>query len=145
MQPGYGSDEQPIAHDSKSWQAVTNMQSLDIQSFSYEERQGLLSTLTSAFADCGGWVIDRKALSPSTIEFRIEIQLRSILDLYASIVSSGLELTRSSHLSLADLCTCRRNLAIAADLGRVVGIRLEISFLEDLTLHSLLMTGSSSA
>jgi len=121
------------------------MQSLDIQSFSYEERQGLLSTLTSSFADCGGWVIDRKALSPSTIEFRIEIQLRSILDLYASIVSSGLELTRASHLSLADLCTCRRNLAIATDLGRVVGIRLEISFLEDLTLHALLMTGSSSA
>jgi hypothetical protein len=30
------------------------MQSLDIQGFSYEERQGLLPTLTSAFADCGG-------------------------------------------------------------------------------------------
>ena len=121
------------------------MQSVEIQSFSYEERQGILSSLTSAFADCGGWIIDRKALSPSTMEFRIEVQLRSVLDLYAALVASGLELTRAGHLALAELCTCRKNLAVAADLGQVVGIRLEISFLEDVTLHSLLMTGSSFA
>lgn len=121
------------------------MQSLDLQSFSYEERQGILSTLTSGFADCGGWIIDRKTLSPSAMEFRIEIQLRSILDLYASIVSSGLELTRGGHLRLADLCTCRKNLASSADLGQIVAVRLEISFLEDVTLHSLLSTGGSFA
>lgn len=121
------------------------MRSLDIQSFSYEDRQALLATLTSAFVDCGGWLIDRKTLSPTTMELRLEIQMRSILDLYATIVSSGLELTRAGHLGLADLCTCRRNLATLADLGRVVEIRLEINFLEDVTLHSLLMTGSSVA
>jgi hypothetical protein len=119
------------------------MQPLDIQSFSYEERHGLLPNLTSALADCGGWVLCRKTLSPSMMEFRLEIQLRAILDLYASIVSSGLELTRSGHLALTDLCNCRRNLASAADLGEVVTIRLEISFLEDVTLHSLLMTGTT--
>ena len=121
------------------------MQSVDIQSFSYEERQGLLSALTSAFADCGGWVIDRKTVSPTTVEFRIEIQLRAVLELYASLVSSGLELTRAAHLTLVELCTCRKNLSIAADLGQIVAIRLEISFLEDVTLHSLLATGSSYA
>jgi hypothetical protein len=119
------------------------MQSLSIQGFSYDERQGLLPTLISAFAECGGWVLDRKTLSPRTLEIRLEIQLRSVLDLYASIVASGLELTRSGHLGLTDLCTCRRNLS--GDLGQVVEIRLEISFLEDLTLHSLLMTGNSPA
>ncbi len=72
------------------------MQSLDIQSFSYEERHGLLPTLTSAFADCGGWILDRKTLSPTTMEFRIEIQLRAVVDLYASILASGLELTRAA-------------------------------------------------
>ena len=121
------------------------MQLLDIQGFSYEERHGLLPTLTSALADCGGWVFGRKTLSPSMMEIRLEIQLRSIVDLYASIVSSGLELTRAGHLTLTDLCTCRKNLANAADLGQVVTIRLEISFLEDITLHSLLMTGSVPA
>lgn len=121
------------------------MQSVELQSFSYEERQGILSTLTTAFADCGGWVIDRKTVSPTTVEFSIEIQLRAVLDLYASLVSSGLELTRAAHLTLAELCTCRKNLAVASDLGQVVAIRLEISFLEDVTLHSLLMTGRSYA
>jgi hypothetical protein len=121
------------------------MQLLDIQGFSYEERQGLLPTLTSALADCGGWVLCRKTLSPSMMEIRFEIQLRSILDLYASIVSSGLELTRAGHLALTDLCTCRKNIANAAELGQVVTIRLEISFLEDVTLHSLLMTGTTPA
>ncbi|GGA75213.1 hypothetical protein GCM10011507_28240 [Edaphobacter acidisoli] len=121
------------------------MQSVDIQSFSYEERQGMLSALTNAFADCGGWIIDRKTVSPTTVEFRIEIQLRAVLELYASLVSSGLELTRGAHLTLSELCTCRKNLPIAADLGQIVAIRLEVSFLEDVTLHSLLMTGSSYA
>ena len=46
------------------------MQAFDIQGFSYEERQGLLPTLTSAFADCGGWILDRKTISPNTMEFR---------------------------------------------------------------------------
>ncbi len=116
------------------------MEPLDIQGFSYEERHGLLPTITSALADCGGWVLARKTLSPSTMEFRLEIQLRSVLDLYASIVSSGLELTRTAHLALTDLCTCRKNLA-TSDLGQIVTIRLEINFLEDITLHSLLIAG----
>lgn len=121
------------------------MQLLDIQSFSYEERHGLLPNLTSAFADCGGWVLCRRMLSPSTAEFRLEIQLRSIVDLYASIVSAGLEMTRAGHLALTDLCTCRKNFVTPADLGQVVTIRLEISFLEDVSLQSLLMTGTIPA
>ncbi len=113
------------------------MQSLDIQGFSYEERHGLLPTLTSAFADCGGWILDRKTLSPTTMEFRLEIQLRAVVDLYSSILASGLELTRAGHLGLTHLCTCRKNLSTSADLGQIVGIRLEINFLEDATLQSV--------
>jgi hypothetical protein len=121
------------------------MQSLDIQSFSYAERSGLLPTLITGFADCGGWVLDRRTLSPSAVEFRIEIQLRSIVDFYASILSSGLELTRSGHLGLTELCTCRQHLSHSVDLGQIVAIRIEISFLEDVTLHSLLMTAAPPA
>ena len=113
------------------------MQSLDIQGFSYEERHGLLPTLTSGFADCGGWILDRKTLSPSTMEFRLEIQLRAVVDLYASVIASGLELTRTGHLGLTHLCVCRKNLVTSAELGQIVSIRLEISFLEDATLQSV--------
>ena len=113
------------------------MQLLDIQGFSYEERHGLLPILTSAFADCGGWIADRKTLSPSTMEFRVEIQLRAVVDLYTSIIASGLELTRSGHLGLTHLCTCRKNLSAPTDLSQIVAIRIEISFLEDATLQSV--------
>ena len=113
------------------------MQSLDIQGFSYEERHGFLPTLTSAFADCGGWILDRKTLSPSTMEFRVEIQLRAVVELYSSIIASGLELTRSGHLGLTHLCTCRKNLSTRTDLSQIVTIRIEISFLEDATLQSV--------
>ena len=79
------------------------------------------------------------------MELRVEVQLRSILDLYGTIVAAGLELTRSSHMALTDLCTCRRNLTAMSDLGQVVTVRMEISFLEEITLHSLLESGSAPA
>lgn len=117
------------------------MPSLDIQGFSYDERADVLPGLLVALADCGGWVLDRKALTSSLIELRVEVQLRSILELYGSIISAGLELTRSSHRALTDLCTCRRNMTAATDLGQVVTVKMQISFLEEITLHSLLESG----
>jgi hypothetical protein len=126
--------------------AATNpMQSLDIQGFSYEERATVLPQLTSCLADCGGWVLERKTLSPTTLEFRIEIQLRSVFDLYAAILAAGVELTRSAHRTLTDLCTCHQHLRVTVDLGHVVALRIEISFLEDVTLHSFLATLAPSA
>jgi hypothetical protein len=139
------SDEGPIGRCAQPRCQTTQMQPLDIQGYSYEERQGLLPALTTAFADCGGWILDRKTLSPSMMEFRVEIQLRAAVDLYASIVASGLELTRAGHLALTELCSCRRHQAVTADLSSVVSIRIEISFLDDMTLHSLLMTGAPLA
>jgi hypothetical protein len=121
------------------------MSSLNIQGFSYDERSGVLPGLLASLADCGGWVLDRRALSSRTMELRVEVQLRSILDLYGTIIAAGLELTRSSHMALTDLCTCRRNLTAMSDLGQVVTVRMEISFLEEITLHSLLESGSAPA
>jgi hypothetical protein len=121
------------------------MQSLDIQGYSYEERHGLLPTLASAFADCGGWILDRRVLSPSTMEFHVEIQLRAVIDLYSSIISTGLQLTRDAHLGLTHLCTCRKNLTAPSDLAQVISVRIEISFLEDATLQSFFLTNRSIA
>jgi hypothetical protein len=121
------------------------MQSLDIQGFTYEERHGLLPVLTTAMGNCGGWVLERKTLSPTNMEFRLEIQLGAILDLYASIIATGVELTRSGHEALTEQCTRCKHLRMRAELGQVVAIRLEISFLDDLTLHSLLASGGRTA
>ncbi len=121
------------------------MHILDLQGYSYQERQGLLPTLTSAFTLCGGWVVERKTLSASSMEFRLEIQLRAIVELYAQLVGTGVELTRTTHATLTDLCTCRQHLPMASQRNQVLSIRLELSFLDDVTLHSLLMTGSGLA
>jgi len=121
------------------------MHSLNIQGFTYEQRHGLLADLTLAFGSCGGWVVERKTLSPTNMEFRVEIQLLAVLDLYAAIVASGVELTRAGHQALTELCTRRKHRPLAAELGQVVTIRLEISFLDDITLHSLLASGSGLA
>jgi hypothetical protein len=121
------------------------MQSLDIQAFTYEQRHGLLPLLTAAFSNCGGWMLERKTLSPTNMEFRIEIQLRAILDLYAAIVATGVELNRAGHQSLTELCNRRRHLSLASELGQIVAIRLELNFLDEITLHSLLATGSIPA
>ncbi|HTH52812.1 MAG TPA: hypothetical protein VL495_02605 [Edaphobacter sp.] len=121
------------------------MSSLEIQGFSYDERAGVLPGLLASLADCGGWVLDRRTLAPNLMELRVEVQLRSILDLYGSIVAAGLELTRSSHMALTDLCTCRHNVVAVTDLGQVVSLRMEIRFLEEITLHSLLESGGAPA
>lgn len=117
----------------------------ELQGYSYGERSDLLPGLTAAFAQCGGWVLERKTTSPTTMEFQLELQLRGIVELYASLVAAGLELTRGTHDTLTALCTCRRHGRHAVKLTQVLTLQLELSFLEDVTLHSLLMTGSGLA
>ena len=133
------------ATTSKPRRHIDPMHSLDIQGFTYEQRHGLLPELTAAFGNCGGWVLERKTLSPTNMEFRVEIQLLAVLDLYAAIIATGVELTRAGHEALTELCTRRQHLRLAAELGQIVAIRLEISFLDDITIHSLLASGSGLA
>jgi hypothetical protein len=123
----------------------TELRTHDLQGYSYEDRQGLLPNLTSAFTQCGGWILERKTLSATTMEFRLEIQLHGIVELYSSLVESGVELTRGTHQTLTALCTSRQHIGSSAPVGRLLSLRLELNFLEDVTLHSLLMTGSGLA
>jgi hypothetical protein len=117
------------------------MQVLDIQGYSYEPSEELLRNLNRILMNSGGWILDRRALSDTNYEFTLEVELRSILDLYAGIISAGIELTRANHLALTDLCTCRLHLLGSSELRQILGLRLEISFLKQFTLGSLLTTG----
>ncbi len=115
------------------------MQSLDICGFSYNDRFQILLSLTDSLTDSGAWITDRATVSASTTELRFEIQLHCVLDLYAAFIATGLELTRTAHHAMTDLWTCYNNLD--ANCSDVINFRLEINFLEDVTLHSLLATG----
>jgi hypothetical protein len=117
------------------------MKPLDIQGFTYEQRDGVLTDLTAVFTNCGGWILERRNLSPTNVEFRVEIQLLAALDFYAALVATGFELTRSGHEALTALCTRRRHCRIIAELGQTVVLRLEISFLDGLPLNSPLRCG----
>jgi hypothetical protein len=121
------------------------MQSIDIQGFSYEEPSRLLPQLIDAIDRCGGWVLERHPLSSTTTQLHVEIQLRSALELYGTLVASGLELTRDSHFGLTALCSCRNGSPGPSRRGHVLRICLEVSFLDHLSLRSLLMTGSAIA
>ena len=114
----------------------------DLHAYSYEDRHGMLPCLTSAFTQSGGWVLERKTTSATTMQFRFEIQLDSIVDLYAQLVATGVEFTRATHALLTELCTCRRHVVRSGRANQVLTLSLELSFLEDVTLHSLLTTGS---
>ena len=120
------------------------MQTLQIQGYSYEDRQGLLPVFTSAVAQCGGCVLDRKMLSEATLEVRVQVELGAALDLYAGMIAAGLELTRSGHLALTGLCMCQKHVPLLEG-SQLVTIRVQIFFLDQTNLHSLLITGASAA
>ena len=121
------------------------LQVFALAAYCYAERTTLLPALNSALAQSGGWVLERRALSATTMEFLFEVQLQTILELYASLVGIGVELTRNAHTSLTELCTCMQHRNSTANPFQVVTLRLEINFLTDVTLHSILMTGADLA
>ena len=117
----------------------------DLFGFSYDDRQELLPGLTTAFTEAGGWLLERRSLSPTAMQFRVELQLDAIDELYAALMATGIELTRATHARLTELCTCWRYQAEAAQASQVVTLRLELNFLEDVTLNSLMTTGAALA
>jgi len=108
---------------------------LAVRGFSYEDRRAILPALAEALAASGCWLHERKALSLAQMEYRFEMPLRSADELYSGLVGCGLELTRDSHMELAGLCTLRRHNPRPQQLGRVIGVRLEVNFLEEIETH----------
>ena len=121
------------------------MQSIEIQGYSYEPSEALLRKLNRILVTSGGWILDRRAISSTNYEFTLELELRAILDLYAGIIGAGLELTHANHLALTDLCTCRFFMMGNRELGQIISLRLEVTFLKRMTLGNLLATGCSVA
>ncbi len=118
---------------------------LHLQTFSYESRKAILPALSEAMNHCGCWLLDRKVVSLSQTDFIFEIQQRSILELYSSLIAAGLELTRGSHLALTNLCALLKHGSRVSSRQRVIHVELEVSFLEEVDLQSLINPGAASA
>jgi len=57
----------------------------------------------------------------------------------------SVELTRSGHEVLTELCIRRKHSTLTAESGQIITIRLEIRFLDDLTMQSVLASGCGLA
>ena len=110
--------------------------SLDIETFSYEERRIIFTALSDALDQCGAWLLHRRPLSFTHMEFYFELPLHAVVELYAALVATGLELTRASHEDLTTFCTLRQHRERPSRLPGIVTVRLQVAFLEELTAIS---------
>ncbi len=118
---------------------------VQLEGFTYNSSWGVLPDLTACLNDCGGWLTERKTTSATTMEFRIELRLESILELYGSLMGTGIELTCNAHATLTDLCTCWRNSERLDQVGETVELRLVLHVREQLSVAMLMATGSAAA
>ena len=125
--------------------SMADTPSLDLQGFCYQGSEIALPALNLACTDSGAWILERNDLETDLVEYRIEVQLNGILELYSNLVANGVELTRMAHAALSNLCTCMHHIHFTDDPNQILALTLQVNFLQDVTLRSLLMTGSELA
>ncbi len=126
-------------------QPPADARSLRLQSFTYEGRRVILPALSDAMTHCGCWLLERNVVSYTQLDYIFELQQISMLDLYSELIGAGLELTRASHLELTTLCGLLAHNHTSTDRRRIVHVHLEVSFLEELDLKSILAPGAGLA
>ena len=94
---------------------------LKLTALSSDEPVRLVRYLTGALLACGGWVLTRTTQGDEAAELDFEFARASCVEIYAVLVAAGLELSRESHIQLAELCHCTKNLleSRAFDIARV--------------------------
>jgi hypothetical protein len=101
--------------------------SVALQCFSYRDPESVLSSFANALSACGCRLRSCEGIAAGRTELRFELPVEAALDVYVSLLEFGLELTRSSHLQMATLCTLRQHHSLAP--GAVRSIRLRVRFL----------------
>ena len=119
--------------------------SLRLDAFTYDDRALVLPALAEALDHTGCWVLERRAVSRTQLELRLELEIRAVADLYGSLLGTGLELTRPSHLALTSLCIVRQHRRRRSEPFRTVEARLGVTFLEELDLASALLPAVAAA
>lgn len=117
---------------------------LRLQTFTYDDRRETLAAVGRALDRCGAWVLDRQAISVELTRLRLEMELRSALELYSGLIAAGLELTRGSHLALTELCTLARHRRRGREPFRVVELVLELSFLDEMEHRPMPLPGAAA-
>jgi hypothetical protein len=95
--------------------------SLRLTALSADEPERLVRYLTGALLSCGGWILTRTTQGNQAAELDFEFARAACVEIYAVLIAAGLELSRDSHLQMADLCHCTKNLIAtrAFDIARI--------------------------
>ncbi len=102
-----------------------SLQPIQLRAFSMEDRHHLLRFLPSALSASGGWLL-RHEVTAGLVRFIFEFERSNGMNVYVMLVGIGLELTRSSHLTLTSFCQRTLNLPRNETL-QVATCELEIS------------------
>ena len=93
---------------------------LRLTALSPDDPARTVRVLTGALLACGGWVLTRtQEKDVAALDF--EFARAACVEVYAVLIGCGLELSRDSHLRMAELCHCTKNLieSRAFDIARV--------------------------
>jgi hypothetical protein len=102
--------------------------SVALESLSYADRGSAIPTLSRQLAALGCRNICGRLLPAREIEVLFDLPLEATLEVYASLLDHGFELTQTSHLRLAELCNIQRHGTQLRFFHRTV--RLLVSFLD---------------
>lgn len=94
---------QRVGPDGESW-------TLRLTALSADEPERLVRILTGALLACGGWILTRTTEGNQAAELDFEFARVACVEIYAVLIAAGLELSRDSHLQMAGLCHCTKNL-----------------------------------
>jgi hypothetical protein len=83
---------------------------MQMKAVSMIEPMRLVQSLTGAILGCGGWVLKRRATDAGTVTMLFEFERQACLDIYSVLVAAGVELNKTGHGSLTELCQCTYSL-----------------------------------
>ena len=109
---------------------------LRLQCLTYDDRAQVLPEMTDAIDRAGGRILDRRTVAAHALELKIELQVRALVDMYAALVGSGVDLTREAHLLLTERCMCRQHQQTRESMASILCIRLEVAFLADVVAEN---------
>jgi len=86
--------------------AENTVPEITLRGFTYQDRPELMADLGVAVDLAGGWILERRTVTATAMQIRMELQATALTEVYAALLASGLELTRDSHRMLAQRCNC---------------------------------------
>jgi hypothetical protein len=79
-------------------------------------------------------MVGYRRLGTRALEYRFEVELAAMVDLYCGLAQAGLEMTEVSHRALTELCVVRTHERVLrgapCSTPRVVSVRLRMSFVD---------------